>query len=709
MKNFRFKGFIPLLMAAVLALTSVSLSAQTTNAETVTDRIATDFEDGTAQGWYGRGSVETLTAVAAAAHSGTYGLQITGRTQGWHGPQLDVTSIMETGKTYTISAWLRLPAGAAESSVSMTVQRTTNGVNSYEFVQSATVTDGGWVAITGQYQLLYPAQKLVVYFESANPTLKFYMDDFVIQRNPEPEPIKIQNDIPSLKDVFAGDFKLGTALLVNEISNPNGPDAQLLKKHFNSLTAGNELKWDATEPRNGEFNFTRADQIFQFTMNNGIAFRGHTLIWHSQTPDWVFHDANGGLVSKEVLFERMKKHIDTVVGRYKGKIYAWDVVNEVIEPADGKPGGLRSSLWYQIAGEEFIEKAFVYAHEADPAAKLFINDYNTDQPWKRQFLHDLIKRLQNKGVPVDGIGHQMHIGIQSPSVLDIDTTINAFKDLGIEQQITELDMSVYTNDTDKYDAFPLDLQKKQAARYREIFNVFRKHKDEITAVIFWGKDDQNTWLRTFPIVRNNWPLLFDERLQAKYAYWALVPRTTAVRGTPVIDGSIDPIWNGSNSFMTDRWVAGTSGASANVRTLWDDGRLYVLAEVTDSLLSKRSANAWEQDSVEIYVDPNNGKTSVYEPGDGQYRVNFDNEQSVNSSTLGENLVSATTKTTNGYIVEASIAWPDAAPQPGNVIGFDVQVNNDQDGDGDRDSVAIWNDTSGVSYLNTSGYGMLKLE
>jgi endo-1,4-beta-xylanase len=137
--------------------------------------------------------------------------------------------------------------------------------------------------------------------------------------------------------------------------------------------------------------------------------------------------------------------------------------------------------------------------------------------------------------------------------------------------------------------------------------------------------------------------------------------------------------------------------------------LYVLAEVTDSLLSKLSSNVWEQDSIEIFVDPNNGKTSVYEQGDGQYRVNFDNQQSVNSSTLSGNLLSATTKTANGYIVEASIAWPNAAPQPGTVIGFDFQVNNDQDGDGDRDSVAIWNDTSGVSYLNTSGFGLLKLK
>ncbi|MUT68568.1 endo-1,4-beta-xylanase [Paenibacillus sp. NEAU-GSW1] len=888
MKKKGLKRSLSGVLAIALMLASLSLSVlpKQAEAEASSMKIATDFEDGTVQGWQGRGGNEVLSALGAAAHTGSYGLQVTGRTQSWNGMQLDVTSIMTEGKTYALTAWVKLPAGTAASSVSMTVQRTTDGKTDYEGVTSGNVTADGWAKFSGQYQLKQPIQSLFVYFEaSSNPTLDFYIDDFSIEQLPEPGPIVIQQDIPSLKDEFADDFMLGTALLVNEIEDPNGPDAQLIKKHFNSLTAGNELKWDATEPQEGQFNFTRSDKIVNFAVENGIAMRGHTLIWHSQTPEWVFYDENGNLASKELLFARMKRHIENVVGRYKGKIYAWDVVNEVLEPGDKQPGGLRNSLWYKIAGEEFIEKAFQYAHEADPNAKLFINDYNTNMPDKRQDLHDLIKRLKDKGIPVDGVGHQTHIGIESPQAQELDDMIQAFTDLNIEQQVTELDMSVYTNDNDAYETFSLELQVKQARRYKEIFDVFRKHADQLTAVIFWGKDDLNTWLRTFPVDRNNWPLLFDERLQAKYAYWALVDpsklpvdiqNTTAANvkatidgklgdgwsksaavsilnegapvakfktlwaadhlyitvdvsdtstngndavevfidgnngkttqyeaddkkytfsrsgensgkpaeykavkladgyrieaaipvdglslnkklgldvrivnkegstvtktswndrtasqdfdtsqygvltliegpqdtkaqmGTPVIDGNIDALWSKANLITTDRWVQGTNGAKAKVRTLWDEGRLYVLAEVTDSLLSKLSPNVWEQDSVEIFVDQNKAATASYQADDGQYRINFDNEQSVNPGSLSENLVSAVKRTANGYLVEASIKWNGTSPAAGDIIGFDVQVNNDEDGDGDRDSVAIWNDRSGQSFTNTSGFGLLKL-
>ncbi|WP_435164394.1 endo-1,4-beta-xylanase [Paenibacillus glycanilyticus] len=875
-----------LAIAVMLASLSLSMLPKQAEAAASTVKLTTDFEDGTVQGWHGRGGNEVLSASGVAAHTGSYSLQVTGRSQGWNGPQLDVTSMMTEGKTYALAAWVKLPAGTAASSVSMTVQRTTDGTTNYEGVTSGNVTGDGWVKFSGQYQLKQPIQSLSVYFEaSSNPTLDFYVDDFSIEQLPEPEPIVIQQDIPSLKDVFADDFKLGTAVLVNEIEDPNSPDAQLVKKHFNSLTAGNELKWDATEPQEGQFNFTRSDKIVDFAVENGIAMRGHTLIWHSQTPSWVFYDENGNLASKELLFARMKRHIDAVVGRYKGKIYAWDVVNEVLEPGDKQPGGLRNSLWYKIAGEEFIEKAFEYAHEADPNAKLFINDYNTNMPEKRQDLHDLIKRLKDKGIPVDGVGHQTHIGIEYPQVQELDDMIQAFTDLNIEQQITELDMSVYTNDNDAYETFPLELQVKQAKRYKEIFDVFRKHADQLTAVIFWGKDDLNTWLRTFPVDRNNWPLLFDERLQAKYAYWALVdpsrlpvdiqnasaanavaeidgkledawnrspyvsvksegtavakfkslwdsrylyltvdvtdpstngndavevfidgnngkttsyevddkkytfrrsganpgkpadykavkladgyrieaaipvnglslnnklgfdvrivdkagstvtktswndrtgsqdadtskygvltliegPQyTEAPMGSTVVDGNIDSLWSKANVITTDRWVQGTNGATAKVRTLWDEGHLYVLAEVTDALLSKKSPNVWEQDSVEIFVDQNQAATASYQADDGQYRINFDNEQSVNPGSLSGNLVSAVKRTADGYLVEASIKWNGTPPAAGDIIGYDVQVNNDEDGDGDRDSVAIWNDRTGLSYTNTSGFGLLKL-
>lgn len=908
MKKHRMKRSILLMIALVLVLAPLSLGTRPSPASAQQEsqalsegragtsetgdgaasvRISKDFEDGTLQGWFGRGGNEVLTVSPLAAHTGSYGMQVTGRTQGWNGPQLDVTPIMETGKTYRLSAWVKLPAGTPGSPVSMVIQRTTGGTNAYEVVKSVQAGDSGWLKLSGEYTLQQPIESLAVYFESFDhPTLDFYVDDVVIERAPDPVPIEIQKDIPSLKDVFAGQFKLGTAVLVNEIQNPDSPDAELVRKHFNSLTAGNELKWDATEPVEGQFNFTAADKIVNFAMDNGIAMRGHTLVWHSQTPKWVFYDRGGNLASKELLYARMKKHIDTVVGRYKGKIYAWDVVNEVIEPGDQKPGGLRNSLWYQIAGEEFIEKAFIYAHEADPDAKLFINDYNTNDPVKRQFLHDLIKRLKAKGIPVDGVGHQTHIGIEYPRVQELDDMIQAFRDLDIDQQVTELDMSIYTNDTDAYETFPTELQIKQANRYREIFDVFRKHSDQLSAVIFWGKDDLNTWLRTFPVVRNNWPLLFDERLQAKYAYWALVdpakvpvetkrtkaleasvkidgqaeavwnvaqavpiqaggkaaatyktlwdaghlyvwvdvddatvngndavevyidenngktnayeaddkkytfrrsganphkpaeykavktekgyrieasipvdgaqtgkeigfdvrirdrsgsaeelaswndihhrqdadtsgygvltmaegPRTAkAAKGTAFIDGDIDDIWNKAEQIVTDRWVSGSSGSTAKVRTLWDDNRLYVLAEVTDSLVTKRSANVWEQDSVEIFIDQNNARTGSYDGDDGQYRVNFDNETSVNPGSLGANLTSAAKRTPTGYIIEAAVDWVGTPPKAGSIIGFDVQVNNDENDDGTRDSVAIWNDTSDRTWQNLTNIGLLTLE
>ncbi|WP_337102676.1 endo-1,4-beta-xylanase [Paenibacillus sp. YIM B09110] len=848
-------------------------------------RITTDFEDGTVQGWMPRGGNVILSASADAAYSGEYGLNVEGRTEGWNGPTFNVTSFMQVGKTYGITAWVRLPAGSNASAVSMLVERTTEGTPYYEFVISKTATDGGWVKLTGEYTLKNAVSNAGVYFESFdNPTLSFYVDEFVIERVPDPIPIEIEQDIPNLKDVFAADFLLGSSLLVNEIEDPEGPHAELLKKHFNSLTAGNEMKWDGTEPVEGQFTFQNADKIVDFGEENGIAVRGHTLIWHSQTPNWVFYDENGNLASKELLFARMKSHIDEVVGRYKGKVYAWDVVNEVIEPGDRQPGGLRNSLWYQIAGEEFIEKAFEYAHAADPEAILYINDYNTHIPDKRQFLYDLIKRLRDKGIPVQGVGHQTHIGIEYPAVQELDDMLAAFRDLGIDQQITELDMSIYTNDTDSYETFPLDLQIKQAKRYKAIFDVFKKHADQLTAVIFWGKDDLNTWLRTFPVARNNWPQLFDERLQAKYAYWALVdpsklpveiqktkavagavkvdgkledtwkaarpvtiqaegstvasyrtqwasgklhvwvdvldatvngndavevfidanngktasyetddrkytfrrsganphspaeyksvktatgyvieasiplsgaalgqtigfdvriadrsgnvttltswndihhkqntdtsgfgelemiqgPRLAkAARGTPIVDGKIDGIWKSATAFTTNRWVQGTSGSTAVVRTLWDGGKLYILSEVTDSKLTKRSANVWEQDSVEIFLDQNNARSNPYDSDDGQFRINFDNEQSVSPGSSSGRLVSAAKRTATGYIVEASIAWTGTPPLSGSLVGFDVQVNNDQDDDGVRDSIAIWNDTTGMTWQNLSEIGLLE--
>ncbi|WNG41076.1 1,4-beta-xylanase [Archangium violaceum] len=481
--------------------------------------LQTDFEDGTAQGWTGRGGVETLEVVSEAARGGAYGLKVGGREQSWHGPTLDVTAHMEPGQTYVFTGWLKLPQAAPNTTVYMTMQRRTPSTTYYERIYFDTVTPNDWVRFQAQYKLLEAADNLSVYFEAPdNSSLVFYIDDFRMERLPDLGPIIIEEGIPSLKDVFADDFLIGTAFSNSELLAE--ADRKLLAKHFNSVTPGNVLKWDSTEPQEGVFDFSGSDAAVQFALENGQQLRGHTLVWHSQTPDWVFRDASGNLASKELLFQRMKNHINAVMGRYKGQISAWDVVNEVIDAS--QPDGLRRSSWYQIAGEEFIEKAFLFAREADPDAVLFINDYNTHDSAKSQALYNLVKRLKAKGIPIDGVGHQTHISLYYPTLQEIESSIVKFADLGVETHITELDISVYSSASQRYDTFPEELKQKQAALYKQLFEVFKRHKSLITSVTLWGKDDANTWLRTFPVARNDWPLLFDERLQSKPAYWAIV-------------------------------------------------------------------------------------------------------------------------------------------------------------------------------------------
>ncbi|OJH39931.1 endo-1,4-beta-xylanase [Cystobacter ferrugineus] len=481
--------------------------------------LQTDFEDGSAQGWTGRGGVETLAVLPEAVRSGSYGLRVGDRKQSWHGPTLDVTAYMEPGQTYVFTGWIKLAPASPNTTVSMTMQRRTPSSTSYERMYFDTATSNGWVRFQAQYKLLEAADNLSVYFEAPdNLALVFYIDDFRLEKLPDLGPIVIEEGIPSLKDVFAQDFLVGTAFSNSELLTE--ADRKLLAKHFNSTTPGNVLKWDSTEPQEGVFNFSGADAAVQFAVENGQRIRGHTLVWHSQTPDWVFRDASGNLASKELLFQRMKTHIHTVMGRYKGKIYAWDVVNEVFDAA--QPDGLRRSPWYQIAGEEFIEKAFLFAREADPEAVLFINDYNTHESGKSQAMYNLVKRLKAKGIPIDGVGHQTHVSLYYPTVQEIESSIVKFADLGVETHITELDVSVYSSSSQRYDTFPEELKQKQAALYKQLFDVFRRHKNLITSVTVWGKDDGNTWLRTFPVARNDWPLLFDERLQSKSAYWAIV-------------------------------------------------------------------------------------------------------------------------------------------------------------------------------------------
>ncbi|MEO3812711.1 endo-1,4-beta-xylanase [Sphaerisporangium sp. B11E5] len=822
----------------------------TSDTDPGTSGAASDFESGTPQGWVSRAAAQ-LSVTADQAHGGTHSLLSTARQDFWDGPSLRILGKMNKGSKYELSVWVRLGPDVTAGDLGMSIERRTGDTTSYDRVAAPrAVPQGEWVQLKGTYTLAYDVDFLSVYVESASGTFPFYIDDFALTYI-VPKPI--QTDIPSVKDTVP--FTLGAAVARDTTLGVHG---ELLTKHFGSLTPGNALKWDATEPTEGQFTFADPDYLVGYAQEHGLEFRGHTLAWHSQTPDWVFKDGDRDLTSspedKALLLSRLENHIRTVVGRYKGKIKVWDVVNEVVD--ENQPDGMRRSKWFTVTGYDFIRTAFRVAHEVDPAAQLVINDYNTEFPRKRVALFNLVKKLKAEGVPVHAVGHQLHMNIEQPPTAEVEKTIEYFKPLGLDQQVTELDISVYTDFVSSYTTVPAEVLALQGYRYKELFDVFRRQAPALSSVTLWGLADDGTWLSTFPITRLNPPLLFDDELQAKPAYWGVVDparlpplvreqdaprgavkldgsretewdilpdtpiarigdvsaafqarwspsglsvlaevtdatcdrndavtlkvgttgrtakrdgsaswyrtkalpggyrveaavpatvaaggtvpfeltaldaktgksttwtgeltltpqvqRTQAAKGTPVLDGVAEPVWSRSPEIRTATWVQGTTGATAKVRTLWDDDHLYVLAKVTDPALSEESPDAYQQDSVEIFVDPGNNKTKGYDDDDGQYRVSFTGKQTIGGTfdafAVKDNLKSAVKLVPGGYVVEASIALPTITPAKGRHLGFDLQVN-DATGPA-RTAAATWNDPTGRSYFDTSRWGVLELK
>jgi endo-1,4-beta-xylanase len=327
--------------------------------------------------------------------------------------------------------------------------------------------------------------------------------------------------VPMLKDFYAEDFLIGFAARSNYWMD------EPLLDHFNAVTAENMMKWEALQPRPGDFRLNQADNLVQYAQEHGMEVIGHTLVWHNQTPDWVFKDENGKEVSREVLLARMEEHIKTVVGHFKGRIKGWDVVNEAVEynPATGK-WELRDTPWLRIIGEDYIEHAFRFAHEADPDAELYYNDYNAADGPKRDAIYQLVKGLLDKGIRVDGIGMQGHWDLQHPSVQAIREAIELYSSLGVKVHITELDISVYTWD-DRANRYPGGLpeavQDQQANRYAAIFRLFKEYSDVIERVTWWGVKDSHSWKNNFPVPnRPDYPLLFDGRGNPKPSFWAVV-------------------------------------------------------------------------------------------------------------------------------------------------------------------------------------------
>lgn len=335
---------------------------------------------------------------------------------------------------------------------------------------------------------------------------------------PEPE-------TKSFKEVYKDYFKVGVA--VNTRNLANDAEKELVLKQYNSITAENDMKPGSLQPKEGEWNWANADSIANFCRAHGIKLRGHCLVWHSQFCDWMFVDKDGKNVSKEVFYERLKKHITTVVNRYKDVVYCWDVVNEAMAddarprfiPGKGfqEPSDYRQSRLYELCGDEFIAKAFQFAREADPNAQLFYNDYNAANPDKRDRIFNMVKKMKDAGVPIDGIGMQGHYNIWGPTMENIEAAIEKYATLVDHIQITELDIRLNEEmggqlnfSRNEGAVITSDQKLLQEVQYDRLFRVLRRHKDKIDVVTFWNVSDRDSWVGV-----NNYPLPFDKDLKPK--------------------------------------------------------------------------------------------------------------------------------------------------------------------------------------------------
>ena len=492
-----------------------------------------DFEDGDVSAFSKRGDTDTSVISAYVDSEQGNVMAVTGRTNNWNGPQIRVDTILEPGVKYKVSAKVKT---AWYNTVNISMQKNdAEGNASYSNLAKG-VSQGDWITISTKFTLSQTEGSTYLYIEGSDGA-DLYVDDFSIEAEPETHP---ESDIAGLKDVYAKYFKFGTAVTESELA----PSAtkELILKHFNSITLGNELKPEnmldkagcianAEAGNGGEVSVklnNSARTVLNFARDNNISVRGHVLVWHSQTPGWFFkenYDENGDYVDKETMLARMESYIKgvfEVLGEEYPDVdfYAWDVVNEAWLD-DGQPrrpgtyeeapqGNL--SGWTAVFGDNsFIPYAFEYARKYAPeGTKLYYNDFNEYMPQKTAAIVEMANELKEKGL-IDGIGMQSHLDARSgsdafPSVSAYEKALKAFTETGLDVQITELDVTV--NDNTLFD--------EQAKYYSDIMDAIVKYADNISAVVVWGTTDDQSWRSS------KYPLLFNEDYTAKPSYYQIV-------------------------------------------------------------------------------------------------------------------------------------------------------------------------------------------
>ncbi|WP_440895025.1 endo-1,4-beta-xylanase [Amphibacillus sp. Q70] len=683
------------------------------------------FEDGELNGFEARGDHEILTVTDEANHTedGSYALKIDGRQKEWNGPSLRVEQYIDRGEEYHISAWVKLISpDNAQLQLSTQVGSEDFGA-SYNNLEGKTISVAdGWVQLQGTYRYSSVGDEFVsIYVESSNnSTASFYIDDITFEKI-DSAPIEIE-DLPPIKEIYEDYFLIGNAVSTSEFE---GERLELLNLHHNLVTAENAMKPGYAYNDDGEFDFTAEDSLMQLTLDEGLLMHGHVLIWHQQSREALHTDADGKSLPREEALENLRTHVKTVVEHFGDDVISWDVVNEAFNDNPSNPEewerALRNSGWLQAIGPEYIEESFKAAKEVIDEngwdINLYYNDYNDDNQNKATAIYHMVKELnenyatENDGeLLIDGIGMQGHYNLNT-NPENVRLSLERFISLGVEVGVTELDVTAGSNSVQTEQEM-----NQQAYLYARLFQIYKEHHEHISRVTFWGLNDASSWRA------EQSPLLFDRNTQAKPAYYAVIDpdkfieeydpieiearEGEAVFGTPAIDGELDDVWKQAPILPINRYQGAWQGADGEARVLWDEENLYVFVQVSDSVLDKSSDQVHEQDSVEVFIDENNQKTSFYQDDDGQYRVNFANETSFNPSDAGVGFESATTINGSHYTVEMKIPFKTIAPENNLEIGFDVQINDAQDGS--RQSVAIWNDLSGVGYQDTSVFGNLTL-
>jgi endo-1,4-beta-xylanase len=517
--------------------------------------ITSNFEDGGLDGWSQRSGATGLANVALSNGPGgdTNALFVQNRAAFWDGPQTSIVNKMYVGSQYSISVWVMSPQGDTLN-LSLQTTLTANGTATTSFpgVTSVTAPPGQWVQISVPRYTMSSAYdptpgSAFIYVQSSSndtgtngtpsPTQPFYISNFQLTFLP---PLTIQQQIPSIYQTLADYFPVGAEI---DSSDLLGPHEQLLIKHFDSIVSGNDMKWQFTEPQEGQFTFTTADSEVAIATANNMKVRGHNLVWAngSETPSWVFLEEDGKTplsasnpADVQLLTQRIQNHIRNVVQHFGTAVYVWDVVNEPLDPSQSDC--LEHGPFYQVLGAKYIPIALEAARQyAPPGTELFMNDFSLTDQSRLQCLVRVIRQLHHDRVPLDGMGHEMHTHVDYPSASDVywsfQTLHRNFP--WLLQQVTELDMSVYlsTDNTSNYGAsggtVPQSVIAQQGWLYKDYFDVFKglARRHELQAVTFWGMADDNTWLDSFPIDRLDEPLPFDELLQAKPAYWGIVDPT----------------------------------------------------------------------------------------------------------------------------------------------------------------------------------------